>query len=79
MEATDILKMRGGKMNEARNAAIYLTKKLRRDTLKETGEQFSIDNDSTVSSVIERMKKKLAEDPTLSTRLDKIAGLIAKG
>jgi len=57
MEATDILKMRRGKMNEARNVAIYLTRKLRRDTLKEIGEQYTIDNDSTVSSVIERIKK----------------------
>ncbi len=31
--ASDILKMRRGKMNEARNAAIYLTRRLRRDTL----------------------------------------------
>ena len=56
--ASDILKMRRGKMNEARNAAIYLTRRLRRDTLKEIGTQFGID--STVSSVMERMKKKLA-------------------
>ncbi len=78
MEATDILKMRRGKKNEARNVAIYLTRKLRRDTLKEIGEQFNIDNDSTVSSVIERMKKRLAQDRKLSTRLDKMAKLIAK-
>ena len=76
--ASDILKMRRGKMNEARNAAIYLTRRLRRDTLKEIGAQFGIDSDSTVSSVMERMKKKLAGDRKLSLRLDKIAGSIAK-
>ena len=54
--------MRRGKMNEARNVAIYLTRKLRRDTLKEIGNQFDIDNDGTVSSVMERIKKRFAED-----------------
>ena len=78
ISASDILKMRRGKMNEARNAAIYLTRRLRRDTLKEIGAQFGIDSDSTVSSVMERMKKKLAGDRKLSLRLDKIAGSIAK-
>jgi hypothetical protein len=73
MAASDILKMRRGKMNEARNVAIYLTRILRRDTLKEIGWQFGIDNDSTVSSVMERMKKKLAGDRELSLRLDQLA------
>jgi putative transposase len=71
--AIDILKMRRGKMNEARNVAIYLTRKLRRDTLKEIGAQFGIDSDSTVSSVMARMKKKLAGDRKFYRRLDKIA------
>ena len=34
---SDILKMQRGKTNEARNAAIYLTRRLRRDSLKEIG------------------------------------------
>ncbi len=78
MAASDILKMRRGKMNEARNVAIYLTRRQRRDTLKEIGAQFGIDNDSTVSSVMERMKKKQAGDRKFSLRLDKIAGSITK-
>ncbi|KKL79023.1 hypothetical protein LCGC14_2018970 [marine sediment metagenome] len=76
--ASDILKMRRGKMNEARNVVIYLTRRLRRDTLKEIGAQFGIDSDSTVSSVMERMKKKLAGDRKFSLRLDKISGSITK-
>jgi hypothetical protein len=76
--ASDILKMRRGKMNEGRNVAIYLTKRLRRDTLKEIGAQFGIDNDSTVSSIMERMKKKLAEDRKFALRLDEIAESITK-
>ena len=70
--ALDILKMRRGKMNEGRNVAIYLTRRLRQDTLKEIGAQFGIDNDSTVSSIMERMKKKLAEDRKLALKLYKL-------
>lgn len=70
--AAEIIKMRRGKMNEARNMAIYLTRKLRRDTLKEIGLQFNIDNDSTVSSVMERVKKRLEKDRKLYRRLDEI-------
>jgi chromosomal replication initiation ATPase DnaA len=53
--------------------AIYLTRRLRRDTLKEIGEQFEICNDSRVSSVIERMKKKVAGDRKFALRLDQLA------
>ena len=42
------------------------------------GAQFGIDNDSTVSSVMERMKKKLAKDRKFALRLDKIAESIVK-
>ena len=73
MRPSEILKMRRGKMNEARNVTIYLTRKLSRDTLKEIGKQFDIDSDSTVSSVMARMKKKLAGDRKFYRRLDKIA------
>jgi putative transposase len=76
--ASDILKMRRGKMNEARNVAIYLTRRLRRDTFKDIGAQFGIGNDSTVSSVMERMKRKLAGDRKFSLRLDNIAESISK-
>jgi chromosomal replication initiation ATPase DnaA len=58
--------------------AIYLTRKLRRDTLKEIGRHFQIDNDSTVSRVIECMKKKLAGDRKMRLRLEKLEKSIKK-
>lgn len=57
---------------------MYLTRKPRRDTLKEIGEQFEIGNDSTVRSVIERMKKKLAGDRKFALRLDQLVETIVK-
>jgi hypothetical protein len=68
----EITKMRRGKMNEARNVAIYLLKRLRRDTLKEVGVKFGIETDSTISSVMERVKKRLENDRAFSRRVDKI-------
>ncbi len=55
-----------------------LNRKLRRDKLKGTGNHFQIDNDIPVSSVIERMKNKLAGDHKLRIRLDKLEELRAK-
>ena len=62
----EILTMHRGKRNEARNAAIYIMRKVRRETLKEIGLQFEIDNDSTV---IDRVKKKLENDKKMLNRL----------
>ncbi len=45
-----------GVTNEARNVAIYLTRLLRRDSLKETGKEFNVSNYSSVSSIIEKMR-----------------------
>jgi REP element-mobilizing transposase RayT len=78
MAVPDVFKKRRGRENEARNVAIYLTRKLRRDILREIGIYFGIDNDSTVSSVIERMRKKLAGDRNLRIRLEKLEGSIVK-
>ena len=73
-----MIKTRRGERNEARNAAIYLTRKLRLDTYKEIGDQFGIENDRTVRSVFVRMKKTLAEDKKLASRMEKLHDLIIK-
>ncbi|MBU0996260.1 MAG: hypothetical protein KJ737_27495 [Proteobacteria bacterium] len=68
----DLFKMQRGKRNDARNVSIYLIRKLRKDTLNEIGKVFRIDNDSTVSSVLERIKKRMAKDRHLSEQVNKI-------
>ena len=68
----DIFKMQRGKQNDARNVSIYLIRKLRRDTLNEIGKVFGIGNDSTVSSVLARIKIRLAMDRNFSKQIDKI-------
>jgi REP-associated tyrosine transposase len=78
MTVPEIIKTRRGRRNEARNAAIYLTRKLRLDTFKNIGEQYGIDNDRTVRSVFERMKKRLTEDRDLALQMEKLKDSIKK-
>ena len=56
-------------MNEARKAAIYLLGKIRRETLKEIGERFRIENNGSLGSTIERMDKRMAEDRKTARRI----------
>ena len=58
--------------NEPRNVAIYLMRRLRNDTLKEVGEQFSIEKYSTVSSIVERVKHMMKTDRGLKKRIENL-------
>ena len=78
VKETDITGIRRGKNNESRNAAIYLTRTLRLDTFKKMGVQYAIDNDRTVRSVFERMKKRVSTDKDLACKKDKLRNLIKK-
>ena len=78
MTVPEIIKTQRGQRNEARNAAIYLTRKLRLDTFKNIGDQYGIDNDRTVRSVFERLKKRLTEDRDLALQMEKLKDSIKK-
>ena len=64
--------IRRGIINESRNVAVYLTRFLRRDSLKEIGKEFKVPNYSSVSSIIESMKANLASNKKLRKRVDEI-------
>ena len=64
--------------NEARAMGIYICRHLRRQSLKDIGEQFKIDNYSTVSSIIERFKARLQTDHGLSKRIKQVQQAIVK-
>lgn len=61
-----------GAFNEPRNAAVFLTRQLRRDSLKTIGKEYKIDNYSSVSSIIESMKKNIARNKKLKKRIEQI-------
>ena len=59
---------RRGYFNEPRNVAVYLIRQLRNDTLKKVGEQFGIEKYSTVSSIVEKVKREMRTDKGLKKR-----------
>jgi putative transposase len=74
----DLYKVKRGEFNEPRNAAIYLMRKLRRESLKNIGVCFQMEKYSSVSSVIERLKNRIEKDKKLKDRVEKLQRLINK-
>ena len=64
--------------NEPRNVAIYLTRRLRGDSLNQIAEEFGMSKYSSVSSVIERMKELVAKDRKLRKRVEKLISFLSK-
>ncbi|UCE34591.1 MAG: hypothetical protein JSV40_01325 [Deltaproteobacteria bacterium] len=73
-----LLRSRRGVFNEPRNAAIYLIRRLRGDSLKEIGDQFQMNKYSSVSSVIERVKALISEDSRPKDRVGNIISRLSK-
>lgn len=67
-----------GELNEATNVVVYLMRRLWHDSLKEIGSNFQMVKYSSVSSIIERMKKKLSKDRNLKKRMEKVSAHIYK-
>lgn len=61
-----------GFTNEPRNVAIFLARRLRRDSLKTIEKEFNISNYSTVSTIIELMKTNLDRNKMLKKRVNNI-------
>jgi putative transposase len=78
IDGSEMYKSQRGIFNEPKNVCIYLMRRLRRDRLKQIGEQFQMEKYSSVSSVIERMKKELNKDRKLKTRIREISELVLK-
>ena len=74
----ELYRSRRGQFNEPRNVAVFLTRKLRRDRLAEIGRQFQMEKYSSVSSIVERMKKLMLVDRNLKKRVDRISDEIGK-
>ncbi|MFO7607352.1 MAG: transposase [Desulfurivibrionaceae bacterium] len=68
----ELFASRRGKENLPRDVAIYLVRRYCRETLPSVGRYFGIENYSTVSSIIERVKTKLDRDKKLRKSLEGI-------
>jgi putative transposase len=69
---------RRGISNEPRNIAIYLTRRLRGDSLKQIGVHFKLKKYSSVSSIIARMNEAIAKDQKLRNRIEKLIVILSK-
>ncbi len=74
----ELYRSRRGAFNEPRNVAVFLTRKLRCDGLQEIGRQLRMEKYSSISSSIERMKKKMLKDRNLKRRMDRVTEGIGK-
>lgn len=67
-----------GIFNEPRNIAIFLSRKLRNDTLEEIGGGFSLHRYSSVSTVLIRTKERLKNSLELQKKIKKMEEMIVK-
>jgi len=72
IEESSLLSSRRGVVNEPRNVAIFLVRRLTGEKLGEIGRQFRIAKYSSVSSVIEKMKREISVDRKLRVRVKNI-------
>lgn len=68
----DLYSSKRGYFNEPRNVTIYLMRRLRRETLKGAGEVVGISKNSTVSSIIDRVKYEMSRDKGIRLRVEKL-------
>jgi len=79
IDESSLLSSRRGVLNEPRNVAIFLVRRLRGEKLEEIGRQFGISKYSSVSSVIEKMKRDMSMDRKLRVRVNSIAKRLYNG
>ena len=59
IEDSDLLKSRRGIENEARDVAMYMLRVIRSEQLIKIGQEFNLSNYSSVSTAVERIKRKM--------------------
>ena len=74
----DILVSKRGHFNEPRNVAIYLIRCIRNDMLKGVGKVFVIDKNSTVGSVVQRVKREMEKNKNISKRVENLKDILEK-
>ncbi len=75
----ELLLSKRGTENLQRDIAIYLVRQLCSLTLPSVGKEFGINNYSTVSSVVQRVKLRAEKDKALQRELESIRSRMCKG
>jgi REP element-mobilizing transposase RayT len=79
LDVSELVKSRRGWFNEPRAVAIYLVRIIRKDSFADIGSAFGLRGYSSVGSVLEIIKKRLANDPNLSMRCQNVMRTISMG
>jgi hypothetical protein len=79
IEKNRLFTAKRGVENEPRNVAIYIARQLKGEPLNKIGEAFNLNRDSSVSSTIERVKKRLEGDRAFKKRVNDIKEELYKG
>jgi putative transposase len=79
VEESNLLVSRRGYFNEPRDVAIYLSRRLRGETLKDIGKEFDIEKYSTVSSIVAKVRGEMEKDRKLKGRVEVLNRLASKG
>lgn len=72
VDESELSKSRRGQFSEPRSMAIHLTRMLREDSLLDIGSEFGLNGYSSVSSVLDGMKKKFQKNHQLRLRYENI-------
>lgn len=76
VDEASLFKARRGMENEPRNMAVYLVRELRAETLSEIAPKFNMTRYSSVSSILERVRKKMSDDKSFVIKKDSIKKMI---
>jgi putative transposase len=77
IDLNELLSSRRGMSNDARNVAIYLARRLSGQTLATIGDAFGLEHYSSVSSVVSRMKRRIAKDTSMRRKVAEIERALA--
>ncbi len=72
IDESSLLSSRRDVLNEPRNVAVFLVRRLRGEKIEEIGRQFGIAKYSSVSSAIEKMKREVLVNRKLRLRVKEI-------
>ena len=72
IQEPDLYNSKRAVYNEPRSMGMYLSRQIRGESLKNIGEQFHVNNYSTVSSEIERFKMRKQSDRSLAKRIKQV-------
>jgi len=74
----ELLTSKRGTFNEPRCVAIYLLRRFRQDSLKEIGKVFNLEKNSSVSSIIGRMRTRIQNNRKIKMRIKKMEDEVNK-